>query len=80
MATKVCYKPNGNIYLLLGVGFGAYKATRPSLFLGDWVPTEDEDEMEMVALCDARGKIGWASSADVQVVEIDGAAPQDLLG
>lgn len=79
MATKVRYRKNGKIYLLVGVGFGAYRATRPSVFLGNLVPTEEEGEMTMVAVCDAKGTIRWAHSGDIEVVEIDGQTPEQLL-
>ena len=79
MATKVRHKENGREFLLIGVGFGAYKATRPSLLLGNRVPTEDEAQMEMVAVCDENGTILWAHSDDIEVIDVDGKAPADIL-
>ena len=38
MAVIVKHIESGERYILLGTGFGAYKATRPSLFFGNWSP------------------------------------------
>jgi hypothetical protein len=80
MATIVQFKPDGQNYILLGTGFGAFKATRPSMFLGNLIPTEDQGELKMVSVCDAEGTIRWAQSSDVTVVEVDGQSPAVLLG
>ena len=79
MAIKVRHNENGRVYMLLGVGFGAYKATHASVFLGNLWPTEDEAQMTMVAVCDGKGIIRWAHSNDVEVIDIDGKTPADLL-
>jgi hypothetical protein len=78
MATIVEHKPTGETYTLLGTGFGAYRATRPSVFFGSLIPKEDEGELAMVAVCDREGNIGWIPSEELLVVEIDGKAPSDV--
>ena len=79
MAVIVQHAQTGQKYVLVGAGYGAYRATRPSLFFGNWAPTEEEGRIEVVAVCGADGRIGWAFSKDLVVVEVDGKAPADLL-
>jgi len=43
------------------------------------IPDEKQDHMEMVAVCDAKGNILWAHTADIEVIEMDGRSPADLL-
>ena len=76
MAIKVRYKATDRVYLLLGVGYGAFTHSHTGL-LG--VPNEEEEHMEMVAVCDAKGSVLWARTADVEVVEVDGHRPQEVL-
>ena len=79
MAVIVKHTESGETYILLGTGFGAYKATRPSLFFGNLVPSEDSGQTTMVAVCNSEGKIGWIHSEELQVVEIDGKEPGEVL-
>jgi len=79
MAVIVQHEPTGNRYVLLGAGFGAYRATRPSLFFGNWAPAEEEGKIEVVAICTPDGRIGWANSNELVVVEIDGKPPAEVL-
>ncbi len=80
MAVIVQARKTGKKYVLLGTGFGAFKATRPDLFFGNLMPKEEEGQITMVAVCDAEGKIRWAHSDDLIVVEVDGSSPDALLG
>lgn len=59
-------------YILLGTGFGAYKAVRPSFFGGNLMPNEEEGTIATVAVCDANGEIIWIDSSKLQVIEVDG--------
>ena len=79
MAIKVRHRKNNKVYLLLGVGFGAYKATRPSMLLGNLAPNSEEGKVDMMAMCDSTGTIYWARSGDMEVIEVDGATPAELL-
>ncbi len=79
MATIVRHKATDATYILVGTGFGAYQSARPGRFLGDLMPTEDSGQIEMVAVCDENGRLFWARSEDVYVVEIDGKRPSELL-
>ena len=79
MAVIVKHTQSGQNYILLGTGFGAYKATRPSLFFGNLAPTEESGQTTMVAVCNKQGQIGWIHSEELQVVEIDGKKPNELL-
>jgi len=79
MAIIVRHKQTGVDYILVGTGFGAYKSSRPDTVLGQLSPVEDYGEMEMVAVCDSEGRLFWARSQDVYVVEVDGQTPSDVL-
>jgi hypothetical protein len=79
MATIVQYKRTGKKYVLLGAGFGAYKATRPGVFFGNLLPEEEEGQVTMVAICDAEGKILWTHSDELTVVDVDGSSPGEIL-
>lgn len=65
-------------YILLGTGFGAYRAVRPSLFGGNLLPHEEEGTIETVAVCNNVGDILWFESSDLQVVKVDGIKISDI--
>ncbi len=79
MAIKAKWKKNDQVYLFLGVGFGAYKAMMAGNTLQMLAPDVDTKEIGMVALCDRKGEVGWVDYQEVEIVEIDGASPADLL-
>ncbi len=79
MAIIVEHKDSGKKYILLGTGFGAFKASRPSVFFGNWLPKEESGELTMVAVCDNQGQIGWISSEELTVVEVEGRRPAEML-
>ncbi len=79
MATIVQYKTDGKKYVLLGTGFGAYKATRPGVFFGNLLPNEEEGQTTMVAVCDPNGTIRWTHSEELIVLEVDGHSPSAVL-
>jgi len=72
MKVIVRQKSTQKNYILLGTGFGAYKAVRPSFFGGNLFPHEEEGTIATVAVCDKTGNITWINSDDLQVIEIDG--------
>ena len=79
MAVIVKHIESGEKYVLLGTGFGAFKATRPSLFFGNLAPAEETGQVTMVAVCNGEGRIGWVHSDELQVVEVDGKSPAELV-
>jgi len=79
MAVIVKHIESGEKYILLGTGFGAFKATRPSLFFGNLAPTEEAGQVTMVAVCNSQGQIGWVHSDELEVVEVNGRTPAELL-
>ena len=79
MAVKVRYKKNGKVYVYLGVGFGMYKSMAAGSYLEAWFPQKDEGQKGMVALCNEKGEIRWADHGDLEVIDIDGHSPADLL-
>ncbi len=79
MATIVRYEPNGENYILLGTGFGAYKSARPGVFFGHLLPNEEEGQVSMAAVCGLDGSIQWTRSDDFTVIGVDGDSPSALL-
>ena len=79
MATIMEHIETGKKYILLGTGFGEYKAIRPSLMLGNLAPIEKEGISPMVAVCNGSGKILWISSSEMKVVQVDGKKPEEVL-
>ena len=79
MAIKAKWKKDDQVYLFLGVGFGAYKAMMAANAWHMVSPEVDSKEIGMVAMCDRDGKVGWVDYEEVEIVEIDGQSPRDLL-
>ena len=78
MTIIVKHHKTGDQFIFLGTGFGAWKATRPSLFGGNLIPSEKQGTVSMVAVCDEIGRIGWLDSDDLIVVSIDGKSPKEI--
>lgn len=72
MATIVKNISTDEKYILVGVGFGAYKTSKSSVFIANQLPKSEEGEEAMAALCDKNGKIKWVDSSQIEIVEIDG--------
>ena len=79
MVAKARWKKNGKVYLFLGVGFGAYKAMAAGNTLQALSPLEESQEVGMVALCDVDGEIGWVDYTEVEIIEMEGQTPAELL-
>lgn len=79
MLAKARWKKNGKVYLFLGVGFGAYKAMAAGNAFQAFSPIEESQEFGMVALCDVDGEIGWVDYTEVEIIEVDGQTPAELL-
>lgn len=79
MATIVVYRPTNAKYILLGTGFGAYRAERPSPVFGNLAPNTTQGSQETVCICDLDGNIGWVNSSDVYVNSIDGQSVHDAF-
>lgn len=79
MATIVKHLPSNKHYVLIGAGFGAYKSSRPTVFIANHVPKLDEGEITMAAVCDEIGKIKWVNSEEIEIIEVDGVSPNKLL-
>ena len=79
MATIVRYRETGAHYLLLSGGYAAYRSRVPSPILGNLVPQDDSDEYRVALLCDAAGRTGWVRSQNIEVVEVDGQPPGEIL-
>ncbi|MDF2959710.1 MAG: hypothetical protein K0S39_1445 [Paenibacillus sp.] len=72
MATIVLHKPTRKRYVLIGTGFGAYKAMMPSILGGSLFPREESQEIPVAAVSDSLGNITWLYTEELQVVEVDG--------
>ncbi|WP_025028440.1 hypothetical protein [Caldalkalibacillus mannanilyticus] len=79
MAIVVMHVKSKRKYVLLGTGFGAYKSTRPSVLGGSLFPFEDMGEIPVAAVSDSKGKIHWFLTEELQVMEIEGRKPEDLI-
>ena len=65
MAVIVENRESGERYVLVGTGFGAYRATKPNWFFGNLMADEQSGELSVVAVCNAGGNIGWFQSESV---------------
>lgn len=79
MAIVVMHVKSKRKYVLLGTGFGAYKSTRPSVLGGSLFPFEDMGEIPVAAVSDSKGKIHWFLTEELQVMEIEGQKPANLI-
>lgn len=79
MAIIVEHKELKGEYILIGAGFGAYKTSRPAVFIANHLPKEDSGEMTMVAVCNEDGEIGWFNSDELIVKKVDEVSPRDIL-
>ncbi len=79
MAVIVTHKKSGQKYILLGTGFGAIRTMQESPMYGTLRPSEESFELKMVAVCNNLGKIEWVHSEEIEVVEIGGSFPSELL-
>lgn len=72
MAIIVKHKATQEEYILLGTGFGAYKASKPGLIGGSLFPDEEEGTYTMMTVSDYNGNIHWMKDTEFLVIEIDG--------
>lgn len=79
MATVIQHLETRREYVLLGTGFGMFKAQKPSFIFGNLLPDTDADSVEAVCVCDAKGEIQWFLAKEVQVVQVDGQSPAQIL-
>lgn len=78
MAIIVRHKESEQRYVLIGTGFGMYKASRQNRFFDIFVH-EEEGHAHLVAVSDRTGRIKWFYSQDLTVEEIDGKKPSEYL-
>ncbi|MBS4021335.1 MAG: hypothetical protein KGZ79_02780 [Dethiobacter sp.] len=80
MATIVEHEGTGKRYVLVGTGFGAFKASRPSFFGGNLFSHEDEGQIPIAAVCDKKGIIRWFLTDELKVIAIDGESVESIFG
>jgi hypothetical protein len=79
MPIIVADKTTGERFILVGTGYAATETATPGVFLGNLSPDIKTKTIGVVAVCNGDGIIGWFSSADLVVVEIDGQPPSQFL-
>ncbi len=79
MVTIVKQITTNKNFILIGTGFAAYKTSKPSTFTANRVPTVDQGEFPMVAVCDENGTISWMKTDEIKIIEIDEALPLKIL-
>jgi hypothetical protein len=79
MAVIVKHRQSGERCILLGAGFGAYKATRPGAFFGNWSPVAGSGQLPVVLVCDAAGLSRWIKSDLLQVESVEGRSAGEVL-
>ena len=78
MATIIKHRRTGNQYILLGINGETNKAN-PSRFISELFDREKPEVSCSATVCDTLGNIFIADIDDLQVVEIDGIKPADIL-
>ncbi len=79
MTVIVKHRETGDRYVVVGTGFGMFRAVKPNWLLGNFAADSQSGSKSLVAVCNAEGEIGWINSSDLQVVSIDGDAPSIVL-
>lgn len=78
-AVTVKQVESGEKYILLGTGFGAFKATTPSLSFGNLAPPEESSHGAALAVCNGQGQMGGIHPDGFQVIEVDDKPPAESL-
>ncbi len=73
MAIVVRHRETGERYVLLGTGSSAWSAMRGTFHSGG------KGQLHMVAVCDHLGTVSWFLSKLIEVEEIDGVHPREIL-
>ena len=79
LATIVESIKDGDRFVLLGSGFGAYQSKKPNWSFGDLMADTDEGQFAMVCVSDVNGRVGWLESSQVRVVSVDGQSINTIL-
>lgn len=72
MPIFVEHKESGELFVLIGSGFGAFQSARQ----GEMSP--NEGNFPMICVADRKGNLGWLRSESVKVINIDGTDIKDL--
>ncbi|MCK6440753.1 MAG: hypothetical protein L6Q71_11215 [Planctomycetes bacterium] len=80
MAIIVQHRTTGQRFVLLGTGYAQWLATTPGLFLGNLSPNRESGEKAVIAVADNEGNISWWEPELLQVIEVDGKRPVEVLG
>ena len=62
MATIVEHIESKTRYVLLGTGFGMYRAKVPGILFGNWAPETEEGFEQAICAAKPNGEIQWLRS------------------
>lgn len=79
MATIVQHKPSGEHYVVIGTGYGAWAAVRPSVLSGGGIARVNTGSAPLIAVVGEKGEIGWLPTDEVTVITVDGKSPHEHL-
>ncbi len=75
MPIFVEHKETGDLFVLVGGGFGA---THAGIITDLGVNTQMKSTHTLVCLCDRDGNMGWLDSSKLRVIHVDGTDIKDL--
>ncbi len=70
MATIVKHNITNVKYILIGAGFGAYQSKGHSGVETGLITDAEEGTMELLCVCDSKGKIQWMDSENMTVFSV----------
>jgi len=79
VAIIVRHKNDNKVYVLIGTGYGAFKAITPSLLGGNLFPREEGGGIPVAAVTDESGEIQWFYTNELKVIEVDGVEIGEVL-
>ncbi len=79
MATIVEHKETQMRFVLLGTGFGMYRAKAPNMLFGNLLPETEKGFEQVICACKPNGEILWLRAKDVKVISIDGKSPDQVF-
>ncbi len=79
MAIVAKLKSSGIHVIVVGTGYGAFESARPGRILGDLIPSYQSGRLGMVAVATKTGEVAWCPSSEIEIVEIDGVAINEVL-
>jgi hypothetical protein len=79
MATIAKLRSTGRHVIVVGAGYGMHSSARPGKLLGEMFPAESSGDARLIAVATVSGEVCWCPSEEIEIVEIDGETPAELL-